>query len=36
MFSIGVTWGGIHARERLEAAQPDALVDTAENLVESL
>jgi pyrophosphatase PpaX len=32
LYSVGVTWGGIHARERLEAAQPDALVDTAEEL----
>ena len=32
LFSIGVTWGGIHARERLEAEEPDALVDTAEEL----
>ena len=32
LFSIGVTWGGIHARELLEAKHPDALVDTAEEL----
>jgi pyrophosphatase PpaX len=32
VFAVGVTWGGIHARERLEAEQPDALVDTAEEL----
>jgi pyrophosphatase PpaX len=32
IFSVGVTWGGIHARERLEAEQPDALVDTPEEL----
>ena len=32
LFSVGVTWGGIHARERLEAEHPDALVDTAEEL----
>jgi pyrophosphatase PpaX len=31
--AIGVTWGGIHARERLEAEQPDALVDNAEELL---
>jgi pyrophosphatase PpaX len=36
VFAIGVTWGGIHSRERLEAEQPDALVDTAEELLESL
>jgi pyrophosphatase PpaX len=32
VFSIAVTWGGIHARERLEAEEPDALVGTAEEL----
>jgi pyrophosphatase PpaX len=32
VFSIGVTWGGIHARERLEGEQPDAIVDSAEEL----
>jgi pyrophosphatase PpaX len=32
VFAVGVTWGGIHARERLEAEHPDALVDTAEEL----
>jgi pyrophosphatase PpaX len=32
LFSVGVTWGGIHARERLEAEEPDALVGTAEEL----
>jgi pyrophosphatase PpaX len=32
LFSVGVTWGGIHARERLEGERPDALVDTAEEL----
>jgi pyrophosphatase PpaX len=32
LLSVGVTWGGIHARERLEAEHPDALVDTAEEL----
>jgi pyrophosphatase PpaX len=32
LFSVAVTWGGIHARERLEAEEPDALVDTAEEL----
>src|SRR5256714_4859330 len=29
IYSIAVTWGGIHARERLEAEHPDALVITA-------
>jgi len=33
VFAVGVTWGGIHARERLEAEQPDVLVDTAEELL---
>jgi pyrophosphatase PpaX len=36
LFSVGVTWGGIHARERLEAEQPDALVDTPEELYDVL
>ena len=33
LFAIGVTWGGIHARERLESEEPDALVDTPEELL---
>jgi pyrophosphatase PpaX len=33
LYSVGVTWGGIHARERLEAEKPDALVDTTEELL---
>jgi pyrophosphatase PpaX len=32
LYSVGVTWGGIHARERLEAERPDALMDNAEDL----
>ena len=32
IFSVAVTWGGIHARERLEAEEPDAIVDTTEEL----
>jgi len=32
LFSVAVTWGGIHARDRLEAEEPDAVVDTAEDL----
>jgi pyrophosphatase PpaX len=32
LYSVGVTWGGIHARERLETEDPDALVDNAEDL----
>jgi pyrophosphatase PpaX len=30
--AIGVTWGGIHTRERMEEEGPDAVVDTAEEL----
>ena len=33
LFAIGVTWGGIHARELLESEEPDALVDTPEELL---
>jgi pyrophosphatase PpaX len=33
LYSVGVTWGGIHGRERLEAEEPDALVDTTEELL---
>jgi pyrophosphatase PpaX len=32
IFSVAVTWGGIHSRGRLEAEEPDALVDAAEDL----
>jgi pyrophosphatase PpaX len=32
--AVGVTWGGIHPIERLEAEQPDALVDSAEELLD--
>jgi pyrophosphatase PpaX len=31
--AVAVTWGGIHARERLEREEPDAIVDTAEELL---
>jgi pyrophosphatase PpaX len=31
--AIAVTWGGIHPRERLEAEGPDAVVDSAEELL---
>jgi pyrophosphatase PpaX len=34
MYAIAVTWGRIHDRERLEEAEPDAIVDTAEELLE--
>ena len=33
LYSVGVTWGGIHPRERLDAEEPDALVDTPEELL---
>ena len=36
MHSIAVTWGGIHPRERLEAEDPDAVVETAEELLAAL
>jgi pyrophosphatase PpaX len=32
MFAVAVTWGGIHDRAKLEAEQPDAIVDNAEDL----
>jgi len=36
MHAVGVTWGRIHDRARLEAEDPDAVVDTAEELLERL
>jgi phosphoglycolate phosphatase-like HAD superfamily hydrolase len=33
MFAVAVTWGRIHDREKLEAEQPDAIVDHAEELL---
>jgi pyrophosphatase PpaX len=33
MHAVAVTWGGIHAREKLEPEAPDAIVDTAEELL---
>jgi pyrophosphatase PpaX len=33
MFSVAVAWGRIHDRRRLEAEQPDAIVDRAEELL---
>jgi pyrophosphatase PpaX len=36
MHAIGVTWGRIHDRARLEAEAPDAVVDSAEELLELL
>ncbi len=34
--AVAVTWGGIHSRERLEAEEPDVLVDTTEELLGAL
>ncbi len=34
--AVAVSWGGIHSRERLEAEQPDAIVDTTEELLAAL
>jgi pyrophosphatase PpaX len=31
--AVAVTWGGIHPRQRLEREEPDAIVDTAEELL---
>jgi pyrophosphatase PpaX len=36
MHAIGVTWGRIHDRARLEAEEPDVVVDSAEELLEHL
>ena len=36
MHAVAVTWGKIHDRERLEAEEPDAVVDTAEDLLAEL
>ena len=36
MHAIGVTWGHIHDRSRLEAEAPDAVVDSAEELLDCL
>ncbi len=33
MYSVAVTWGRIHDRARLEAEEPDAIADTAEELL---
>jgi pyrophosphatase PpaX len=34
--AVAVTWGGIHPRERLEAEEPDAVVETPEELLAAL
>jgi pyrophosphatase PpaX len=36
MHAVAVTWGGIHPRERLEAEEPDAVVETPEELLAAL
>ena len=36
LHAVAVTWGRIHPRERLEAEEPDAVVDTAEELLAAL
>ena len=33
MFAVGVTWGRIHDRGRLEREEPDAIAETAEELL---
>jgi pyrophosphatase PpaX len=32
MFAVAVTWGGIHERAKLDAEDPDAIADSAEDL----
>lgn len=36
MYSVAVTWGRIHDRAKLEAEEPSAIVDTAEELYAAL
>jgi pyrophosphatase PpaX len=36
MAAVAVTWGRMHDRERLEAEEPDAIADTAEELLACL
>jgi pyrophosphatase PpaX len=36
MHAVAVTWGRIHDRDRLEREEPDAVVDTAEELLDHL
>jgi pyrophosphatase PpaX len=36
MYAAAVTWGRIHERSKLEHEEPDAIVDTAEELFERL
>jgi pyrophosphatase PpaX len=34
--AVAVTWGGIHPRERVAREEPDAIVDTAQELLDVL
>jgi pyrophosphatase PpaX len=36
MYAVAVTWGRIHERDRLEAEEPDAIIDRAEELLDIL
>jgi pyrophosphatase PpaX len=36
MHAVAVTWGGIHDREKLEAEEPDAIIDRAEELLDAV
>jgi pyrophosphatase PpaX len=36
MHAVAVTWGRIHELERLEREEPDAIVDSAEELLDHL
>ena len=36
LHAVGVTWGGIHPEERLRAEEPDAVVASAEELLDVL
>jgi pyrophosphatase PpaX len=36
VYTVAVTWGGLHGRERLEAEEPDAIVESAEELLGAL
>jgi pyrophosphatase PpaX len=36
VYAVGVTWGGIHPVARLEAEEPDVLVDSAQELLDVL
>jgi phosphoglycolate phosphatase-like HAD superfamily hydrolase len=36
MYAVAVTWGRIHDRAKLEAEEPDAIVDEAGELLERL